>query len=103
MTISKTVVIIGCVFLFGITAFAAKKVVTHVIDQSSCNQCGECVKSCPEKAIKVSTKDGKKIHEIDPALCNQCGLCIDNCPLEAISAVEPKGDAAAQSGAKKKR
>lgn len=86
-------VITGLSILLVAGAYAAKKKLFHVIDQSICTQCGKCVKSCPVEAIKVSKKDGKTIHEIDPALCTQCGICIDNCPEEAISAKEIKPDA----------
>ncbi len=75
-----------------IGAYAAKKKLFHLIDQSFCTQCGKCVNSCPVEAIKVTKKDGKTIHEIDPALCTQCGICIDNCPEEVISAKEIKAD-----------
>lgn len=80
--------IVGLSLFLVAAVFAAKKTFIHVIDQSACTQCGICVKSCPVKAIKVITKDGKTIHEIDPAICTQCGICIDNCPVEAISKVE---------------
>lgn len=73
-----------------VTTYAAKKVFVHVIDQKVCTQCGDCIKTCPENAIKAIKKNGKTIHEIDPALCTQCGICIDGCPIEAITAIEKK-------------
>jgi NAD-dependent dihydropyrimidine dehydrogenase PreA subunit len=82
--VKKMIIVLGCALFMAMAVYAAKKNVMHVIDQSICNQCGKCVKACTEKAIKVMTKDGKKIHWIDPALCNQCGLCIEDCPEEAI-------------------
>lgn len=82
--------VFGLSFFLLVTAYAAKKTYTHLIDQAICNQCGDCVKGCPEGAIKANKKDGKIIHEIDPALCNQCGICIEHCKLEAISAIENK-------------
>ncbi|NLD91585.1 MAG: 4Fe-4S binding protein [Fibrobacter sp.] len=87
----KLVKILGISALLVFSAFAAKKVYNHVIDQAICNQCGDCVKECPENAIKVTKlADGKVRHEIDPALCTQCGICIDKCKLEAIDAQEVK-------------
>ncbi len=87
----KLIKILGISALLVFSAFAAKKVFNHVIDQAICNQCGDCVKECPEKAIKVTKlPDGKLRHEIDPALCTQCGICIDKCKLEAIDAQEVK-------------
>ncbi len=87
----KLVKILGISTLLVFSAFAAKKVYNHVIDQAICNQCGDCVKECPEKAITVTKLAGGKVrHEIDPALCTQCGICIDKCKLEAIEAQEVK-------------
>jgi NAD-dependent dihydropyrimidine dehydrogenase PreA subunit len=82
--------IFGLSIFLMVSAYAAKKTYMHVIDQTICNQCGDCIKGCPEGAIKATKKGGKIIHEIDPALCNQCGVCIDHCKLEAINAVEIK-------------
>ncbi|HEX2958992.1 MAG TPA: 4Fe-4S binding protein [Chitinispirillaceae bacterium] len=86
-------ILTGFSIMLVLGAYAAKKKLVHVIDQSICTQCGKCVKGCPVEAIKVIKKNGKTIHEIDPALCTQCGICIDNCPEEAIGAVEVKPDA----------
>jgi len=87
----KFVKILGISILLVFSAFAAKKVFNHVINQTICNQCGDCVKECPDKAIKViKLPDGKIRHEIDPAKCTQCGICIDKCKLEAIEALEVK-------------
>lgn len=87
----KSIRTIGFILLVVCSLFAAKKVYNHVIDQDLCNQCGDCVKSCKENAIKViKTKDGKIRHEIDPALCTQCGICVDHCKLGAIEANEVK-------------
>jgi ferredoxin len=81
---------LGCTFLIALGALGAKKAVVHVIDQSICNQCGECIKACKQDAVKVVIIDGKKIHEIDPSLCTQCGECIDKCPNDAIKVVDMK-------------
>jgi len=88
----RTVKVFGIALFLVVSAFAAKKVFNHVIDQALCDQCGDCVKICPVKgAITVTkTKDGKIMHEIDPAVCTQCGICVDKCPLEAIKVVEVK-------------
>ena len=86
----RVVFIIGCTFLMALAVFAAKKAVVHVIDQSVCNQCGECIKACKQDAIKAIMKNGKKIHEIDPALCTQCGECIEKCPNDAIKIIDKK-------------
>ncbi|MBN1602454.1 MAG: 4Fe-4S binding protein [Chitinispirillaceae bacterium] len=89
--------IVGLSLFLAAAIFAAKKKFIHVIDQSACTQCGICVKSCPVKAIKVITKDGKTFHEIDPAICIQCGMCIENCPVGAISKIEKIDSTASQT------
>jgi ferredoxin len=86
----RIAIIIGCACLLAFSAFAAKKILVHVIDQSLCTQCGECVKACKYNAIKVTEVNGKKKYEIDPAVCTQCGACVDVCPNEAIKVVDKK-------------
>lgn len=51
----------------------------HII-QEKCNNCGECISSCPYKAIE-STAKGVKINSIS---CTGCGICMPKCPAEAI-------------------
>jgi ferredoxin len=99
----RVVFIFVCTFLMALAVFAAKKAVVHVIDQSLCNQCGECIKACKQDAIKVVVKNGKKIHEIDPALCTQCGECIEKCPNDAITVIDKKDLKASAADAKRKK
>ncbi|HWI55387.1 MAG TPA: NADH-quinone oxidoreductase subunit NuoB [Desulfobacteria bacterium] len=52
-----------------------------VIDQKTCNLCGQCATICPTKAIKE--RGQKLIVEYDK--CLFCGICRGYCPLNAIS------------------
>jgi NAD-dependent dihydropyrimidine dehydrogenase PreA subunit len=86
----KALLFTGVILFVFFFTVAAKKTLVHIIDQSLCNQCGECVKACKYNAIKVTEADGKKKYEIDPVLCTQCGACIDVCPENAIKVVDKK-------------
>jgi anaerobic dimethyl sulfoxide reductase subunit B len=46
----------------------------------SCLHCAEpeCVKACPEGAIKKRTDDG--LVKVDPEICTGCMICRDACP-----------------------
>jgi MinD superfamily P-loop ATPase len=50
------------------------------VDESLCNQCGECAKTCEFNAIAVI---GKKVLVYND-LCHGCGLCTMVCPTGAI-------------------
>lgn len=45
-----------------------------------CNNCGECIKWCPAKAIVKASKD----VTINSISCTGCGICVPRCPTEAI-------------------
>lgn len=45
-----------------------------------CNQCGNCVDVCPEKALMWQGD----VVVIDKRLCTGCGLCSESCPTSAI-------------------
>lgn len=53
------------------------------VNKELCEGCGECVKSCPDKAIAVD-----KTADIDKSKCLNCGLCIKSCPVNAIEEVD---------------
>jgi pyruvate formate lyase activating enzyme len=46
------------------------------------DECGFCLKECPESAIFVL--DSHKQVQINWDLCTNCGKCIQNCPPEAL-------------------
>lgn len=52
-----------------------------IIDADKCCGSGECVKICPEKALKII--DGVAV--LDESLCDFDGICIPACPKSAIN------------------
>jgi pyruvate formate lyase activating enzyme len=51
---------------------------------NKCIKCGECVSSCPEKALSSGVDDSHFIS-IDHDKCTLCGICTDVCPTAALS------------------
>jgi dissimilatory sulfite reductase (desulfoviridin) alpha/beta subunit len=49
-----------------------------------CTYCGSCTKSCPRKAISVSTEN--RIFALDEGSCIHCGKCAQVCPFGSIKA-----------------
>jgi 2-oxoacid:acceptor oxidoreductase delta subunit (pyruvate/2-ketoisovalerate family) len=56
-----------------------------IIDKSKCVGCGKCVRFCPEAAVEIQTKDGKKKARIDYKFCKGEGICAQVCPVGAIT------------------
>jgi pyruvate formate lyase activating enzyme len=54
--------------------------------QTSCIGCGICAETCPEKALKKTTR-GITINRL---LCNGCGLCTEECPTTAMELLGKK-------------
>ena len=59
--------------------------VKAVIDDSKCNACGKCIKSCYFKAIEWKSVKNSQIASMKPYACEGCGLCEMVCPTNAIS------------------
>jgi ferredoxin len=53
-----------------------------VIDQDVCNQCGRCVRACPEAVVAL---ESGRLVLARPEACTFCGLCEDLCPVGAIA------------------
>ncbi|NLD26388.1 MAG: DUF362 domain-containing protein [Acholeplasmataceae bacterium] len=51
------------------------------IDTKLCIRCGECVKICPPKTMKISPH---KYPELKPINCIRCWCCAEVCPQNAI-------------------
>lgn len=51
----------------------------------ACQKCDEapCVRSCPEKALEKSPKDGSIL--VDEDKCNGCGFCVRACDFGVMS------------------
>jgi len=51
-----------------------------------CTACGICTWYCPDQAIKIVEKDGKKKTEIDYDYCKGCLICVNECPNKSMKA-----------------
>jgi len=47
----------------------------------NCTGCGACVQACPQRAISISKKYGRKINR---KKCNQCLLCVKSCLYDSL-------------------
>jgi len=54
-------------------------------DRKRCRLCGECVRNCPQKCIRIVRDELK----IDFARCRSCFCCAETCPNRAIGVQEP--------------
>lgn len=55
------------------------------IEKENCDGCGDCVRACSQKAIKI---DENGQAEIDQEKCQKCGRCVDVCPQSAITTTD---------------
>ncbi|MEZ9820604.1 YjjW family glycine radical enzyme activase [Shewanella sp. 10N.286.45.A1] len=53
----------------------------HTIDL--CNNCGNCLPSCPTQALSLITSNNKPQVIWNEALCTQCDLCLSACPKQS--------------------
>ncbi|WP_319548352.1 4Fe-4S binding protein [Desulfogranum marinum] len=76
------------------------------VDESSCDGCGQCIDTCPQSAISMTTLSADDVKNlsfkgrlkvrikgnqkamINPDVCTSCGLCIKQCHEFAIHKVE---------------
>ncbi|MGQ4911540.1 MAG: 4Fe-4S binding protein [Candidatus Thorarchaeota archaeon] len=60
----------------------------HIHIRENCTACGQCVRACPNVAIRIDKSDRK--FEKDAALyfdytrCVFCGLCVQACRFDAL-------------------
>ena len=50
------------------------------VTYEDCDGCGDCVSSCPEKALSVENG----IIHLDRGACSLCGKCFSACPTDAL-------------------
>ena len=57
----------------------------HAWISDYCNNCGKCIKKCPENAIVEIESDGSKSNRFVPELCRgcyeSCTICMKDCPF----------------------
>ncbi len=63
-------------------AAVCKELITYLIDEEKCPDCGLCIKACPVEAITSQGK--KKPVLLDQEKCIKCGSCYDVCNLDAV-------------------
>lgn len=54
------------------------------VDPNKCIGCGNCVRTCPSRLIKVETHEDEKIVMFFSGRCIYCGRCATACPEKAI-------------------
>lgn len=60
----------------------------HIHIRENCTACGQCVRACPNVAIRID-KDDKKFEKdaalyFDYTRCIFCGLCVQACRFDAL-------------------
>ena len=60
-----------------------------VFDKKKCRACGECVKCCPAKVIKIVDKGNKKYAKVDINGCIRCYCCQELCLFKAVKIKRP--------------
>jgi len=54
-----------------------------IVDNNTCEGCGNCEESCQVGAVSVSEKEQYAV--VNLGRCLGCGVCVSNCPTESIS------------------
>lgn len=55
---------------------------TYIVDQKLCTKCGDCVAACPLHVMPM-TKEPAKVTK-----CIACGICAKACPMGILEVVE---------------
>lgn len=72
----------ACVWCHNPEGLSGKRQVVRY--DKKCIACGECVKGCPQEALKISSSNG---IVLDAQKCIACGKCADICCANAIEMV----------------
>ena len=58
---------------------------TSVVIDERCTACGQCLMTCPTRALVAAPRRPAVID----ARCTGCGACLEICPADAISETDP--------------
>lgn len=70
---------------------AARRNITHVVEDALCTGCGVCENACSTGAIRLDHDRGGIVPRVDVALCTTCGVCDRVCPGHSVQ-TESLGD-----------
>ncbi|MEN8907419.1 MAG: NADH-quinone oxidoreductase subunit NuoF [Clostridiales bacterium] len=63
------------------SAGVCKSMLSYVINNDICKNCGICARNCPASCIEG---EKGKSYKIDQDECLKCGVCMTKCPFKAI-------------------
>lgn len=92
LTLHQLAGVAGCVksIAMGCSSLAGKlrmhQSLLPRVDNELCDQCGQCVDNCPEKALSLG--EGASSPSVNTDLCIGCGECVTSCPNGAITLEE---------------
>jgi ferredoxin len=58
-----------------------------IVDQTKCNMCGSCAKSCVPEALKIENINGRDTLQFEHSKCTACMGCERVCQPNAIKIV----------------
>jgi heterodisulfide reductase subunit A len=65
--------------------YVKPEAITSSVNEDICSGCGTCASLCPFEAIRLVSKDGKRVSQVTVAQCKGCGTCGAACPSGAIT------------------
>jgi len=70
---------------------AARRNITHVVEDALCTGCGVCENACSTSAIRLGYERGLIVPRVDASLCTTCGVCDRVCPGHSVQTEELAG------------